>query len=481
MGIPPYRSQPDKSRPDHLNVKLEIPPFQEKGPISNSVMQAPKETRGIHPQSLFNNPEIQKSKISQISPANHQLEEKPEELSTKESNNPKKEGRIFVGNNKVNEFIDKFGCNKITYEPAVGYTPKKSAIMDLSRIINSTIKKGGINTSEELHYFQIQFETMVHFFVSHQYITHIDQFTKLLWKSLSPKLEMAISDPLIWDGHLILNTNFSIAELPPYDIVVLYIQKEFRYREYPEEASKKFQVKQENKTSNQQEFILANPEDHSPVDATAENYPSEHPSPPPCTLGMIGEKKDSVNLHHEEEYFAPEILILEGALIAEKTPAINHEPALDPVEVVQYPEIESVETSAPTERSEPPEETRAAGVHPYLDECHSQSDWSFQYEILLEKSSTNISETIKTLDFEEESLLHQKKLDNYLAAVLKPSQPASLDNVEKAISQTIEEKAYFLKEPIKSSSPHIWDKICNRIRDGTWHLFAGTCWLLTDT
>ncbi|POV95653.1 hypothetical protein PSHT_15552, partial [Puccinia striiformis] len=42
----------------------------------------------------------------------------PEGLSTKESNNPKKKGRIFVGNNKVNEFIDKFGCNKITYEPA---------------------------------------------------------------------------------------------------------------------------------------------------------------------------------------------------------------------------------------------------------------------------------------------------------------------------------------------------------------------------
>ncbi|POV94358.1 hypothetical protein PSTT_16907 [Puccinia striiformis] len=402
MGIPPYRSQPDTSRLAHLNVELEIPPFQEKGPISNSVIQAPKETRGIHPQSLFSNPEIQKSKISQISPANHQLDKEPEGLSTKESNNPKKKGRIFVGNNKVNEFIDKFGCNKITYEPAVGYTPKKSAIMDLSRIIKSTIKKGGINTSEELHYFRIQFETMVHFFVSQQYITHIDQFTKLLWKSLSPKMEMAISDPLIWDGHLILNANFSIAELPPYDIVVLYIQKEFRYREYPEEASKKFQVKQENKTSDQQEFIL-------------DNQKTAH-------------QKNSVNLHHEEDYFGPEILILEGVLIAEKSPAINHDPTLDPVEVVQYPEIESVETSAPTERSEPPEETRAAGVHAYLYECHSQSDWSFQYEILSEKSSTNISETIKTLDFEEESLLHQEKLDNYLAAVLKPSQQASLDN-----------------------------------------------------
>ncbi|KAH9453337.1 hypothetical protein Pst134EA_024213 [Puccinia striiformis f. sp. tritici] len=435
MGIPPYRSQPDKSRLDHLNMELEIPPFQKKGPISNSVMQAPKETRGIHPQSLISNPEIQKSKISQISPANHQLEAEPEELSTKVSNNPKKEGRIFVGNNKVNEFIDKFGCNKITYEPAVGYTPKKSAIMDLSRIIKSTIEKGGINTSEELHYFQIQFETMVHFFVSHQYITHIDQFTKLLWKSLSPKMEMAISDPLIWDGHLILNANFSIAELPPYDVVVLYIQKEFRYRKYPEEASKKFQVKQENKTSNQQEFIVDSPEDHSPVDTTEENYSPEHMSLTPCTLARIGEKKDSVNLDHEEGYFAPEILILEGALIKEKSQAINHEPALDPVEVVQYPEIKSVETSAPTERGEPPEETRAAGDHAYLDECHSQSDWNFQYEILSEKSSANISTTIKTLDFEEESLLHQEKLDNYLAAVLKPSQPASLDNVEKAGDQ----------------------------------------------
>ncbi|KAH9457153.1 hypothetical protein Pst134EA_021045 [Puccinia striiformis f. sp. tritici] len=354
--------------------------------------------------------------------------------------------------------------------------------MDLSRIIKSTIKKGGINTSEELHYFRIQFETMVHFFVSQQYITHIDQFTKLLWKSLSPKMEMAISDPLIWDGHLILYSNFSIAELPPYDIVVLYVQKEFRYREYPEEASKKFQVKQGGKTSDQQEFILDNPEDHSPVDATAENYPSEHMSPPPCTLGMIGEKKDSINLDHEEECFGPEILILEGGLVAERSPAvvekdpegllleskstwndreeeesedyisvevkINHESALDPVEVAQYAEFESVETSAATERSEPPEETRTEVDHAYREECHSQSDWNFQYEILSEKSSTNISETIKTLDFEEESLLHQAKLDNCLAAVLKPSQPASLDNVEKANSQTMENENCFLKDPI---------------------------------
>ncbi|KAI7964468.1 hypothetical protein MJO29_002566, partial [Puccinia striiformis f. sp. tritici] len=120
------------------------------------------------------------------------LEEEPEEFSTKELKSPKEEGRIFVGNNKVNKFIDKFDCNKITYKPALGYTPKKSAIMDLST----------------------------------------------------------------------------------------------------------------------QEFILDNPEDHSPVGATAANYPSEHMSLPPCTLGKIGEKKDLVNLDHEEEYFGPEILII---------------------------------------------------------------------------------------------------------------------------------------------------------------------------
>ncbi|KAI7933319.1 hypothetical protein MJO28_017714 [Puccinia striiformis f. sp. tritici] len=103
---------------------------------------------------------------------------------------------------------------------------------------------------------------------------------------------------------------------------------------------------------------------------------------PPCTLGKIGEKKDLVNLDHEEEYFGPEILMLERAIIAEKEKSptvvetdriieeeesenyisleleINHESALDPVEEAQYSNIRSVETAAPTERSEPPEETR---------------------------------------------------------------------------------------------------------------------------
>ncbi|KAH9462739.1 hypothetical protein Pst134EA_005537 [Puccinia striiformis f. sp. tritici] len=174
-----------------------------------------------------------------------------------------------------------------------------------------------------------------------------------------------------------------------------------RYREYPEGASKKFQVKQGGITSDQQEFILDNPEDHSPVGATAANYPSEHMSLPPCTLGKIGEKKDLVNLDHEEEYFGPEILMLERAIIAEKEKSptvvetdriieeeesenyisleleINHESALDPVEEAQYSNIRSVETAAPTERSEPPEETRTEVDHASLEECHSQSDGTF--------------------------------------------------------------------------------------------------------
>jgi hypothetical protein len=40
-------------------------------------------------------------------------------------------------------------------------------------------------------------------------------------------LERLISDPLIWDGHLILGANFHIAEVPSYGVILEYIDREF--------------------------------------------------------------------------------------------------------------------------------------------------------------------------------------------------------------------------------------------------------------
>jgi hypothetical protein len=53
----------------------------------------------------------------------------------------------------------------------------------------------------------------------------MDEFSNYLWRSLSLKLESLISDPLIWDGHLILGANFNIAEVPSYGIILEYIDR----------------------------------------------------------------------------------------------------------------------------------------------------------------------------------------------------------------------------------------------------------------
>jgi hypothetical protein len=86
---------------------------------------------------------------------------------------------------------------------------------------------GGIKNLEHLQLFRIQFEAITHYLIRNGHNCHMDEFSNYPWRSLSPMLEMLISDPLIWNGHLILGANFHIAEAPSYSVILEYIDREF--------------------------------------------------------------------------------------------------------------------------------------------------------------------------------------------------------------------------------------------------------------
>jgi hypothetical protein len=151
-------------------------------------------------------------------------------------------------------FLERTEKLSIIYRPKDGmpFTKEEYARKDLQFLVRSTIDKGGIKNLEELRLFRIQFEAITHYLIRNGHNLHMDEFSDYLWRSLSPKLEILISDPLIWDGHLVLDGNFHIAEIPPYTVILEYIDMEFKKMDSLQEAPD--QPAQEIGQNNQNQF-----------------------------------------------------------------------------------------------------------------------------------------------------------------------------------------------------------------------------------
>jgi hypothetical protein len=105
----------------------------------------------------------------------------------------------------------------------LAFTREECARKDLDNLFGYYINLGGISTSDQLHQFRIQFETITHYLVSNGYITHLEEFTSSFWNCLSPRVKREIIDPLIWYGDIVLSRNYSIKKLPPYETILQYI------------------------------------------------------------------------------------------------------------------------------------------------------------------------------------------------------------------------------------------------------------------
>ncbi|KAI7953620.1 hypothetical protein MJO28_006167, partial [Puccinia striiformis f. sp. tritici] len=93
--------------------------------------------------------------------------------------------------------------------------------------------------------------------------------------------------------------------------------------------------------------------------------------------------------------------------------------------------------------------------HLYFPECHSQSEWEFQF-ILSKTSSLNLLETINPLHFmPEEPFLTKSEDQDYISPYLIPSSPAFTKALEISTSQSLQEENHVQKDPGKNSEQMI--------------------------
>ncbi|KAA1116837.1 hypothetical protein PGTUg99_025647 [Puccinia graminis f. sp. tritici] len=198
---------------------------------------------------------------------------------------------------------------------AMKLTLEECAREELVDLVSYVANMGGISTPDHFKPFRSQFEQVTHYLIINGYNSHMDEFSKLFWQSLSQNLEKAISDPLIWDGHLVLDDNFHIAELPPYNIILEYIDMEFEKMDILQEAPG--QAEQKIQQPNQHYHTVTkmeecNPEIHSPL--TEHSSPELSPNLDLCPLILQNdpslehlEKEETKNFGSETEILPAKI------------------------------------------------------------------------------------------------------------------------------------------------------------------------------
>ncbi|KNE95847.1 hypothetical protein PSTG_10907 [Puccinia striiformis f. sp. tritici PST-78] len=314
-----------------------------------------------------------------------------------------------------------------SFKPTALFDDEKSATHYLKKIVRDVKSGGGIVTLVQLDRLRIH--------------THPDEFTVYFWNCLSPQLITAMSDALIWDGHMILADIFSIETLPPYNILIQYIHRCYSSPANPKETPRRIYItSQENQQSNQNYSTHSSmeereTEDQSPVidfvDSVSLDTPSFEPLTPVDITNEKAEPEGNISQNFSEE----------------------EESVLDLVEENQSFNMNSVENLP--EESIITEDSSFRIENSYFPECLSQSEWEFQ-SILSKTSSLNSLETINPLDFiPEEPFLTNSEHQNYISPSLIASSPALTNTLEISTIQSLDEENNVQKDPGKNLEPII--------------------------
>ncbi|KAI7965086.1 hypothetical protein MJO29_003184 [Puccinia striiformis f. sp. tritici] len=327
-----------------------------------------------------------------------------------------------------------------SFEPTALFDDEKSATQYLKKIVRDVKSGGGIITLAQFGRLRIQFEEITHFLIINGFSTHPDEFTVYFWNCLSPQLISAMSDALIWDGHMILADIYSIETLPPYSILIQYIHRCYSSPDNPKETPRRIYItSQENQQSNQHYSDQSSmqereTEDQSPVidivDSSALNTPI---SESPTLVDIPGKVEFEGNI--SQNFSEEQKSVLESV---EETQSFN-------INAVDNLPAGTIIT----------EEHSFGEDHLYFPECHSQSEWEFQ-SILSKTSSLNLLEAINPLHFmSEEPFLTDSEHQDYISPSLLPSSLALTNTLEISTSRRIEEENHVQKDPGKNSKPMI--------------------------
>ncbi|KAI9605762.1 hypothetical protein H4Q26_004128 [Puccinia striiformis f. sp. tritici PST-130] len=248
-------------------------------------------------------------------------------------------------------------------------TQKETALRELMELVIEADKIKGVNTLDEFSRFRVFFEDITYPLDSREGGSDSDGLTKIFWHCLHQELQGSIAESLIFDGHMILDENFHLAELPHYSILVEYIYRSYISLDYPDEMPTEVPFISEKQLPNQSASL--------------------------DILGMeeIGENGGQ-NISEEYGLTLESVWSLQPDLF-EESKEINPSSTSTPVMLENQQSNGSVPLDTPgIEENINPE------TPPQLLDCPSQEEWNFQH-YLSEQFTKDPSATTQQLDIKE--------------------------------------------------------------------------------
>ncbi|KAI9605032.1 hypothetical protein H4Q26_003003 [Puccinia striiformis f. sp. tritici PST-130] len=130
-------------------------------------------------------------------------------------------------------------------------TQKETALRELMELVIEADKIKGVNTLDEFSRFRVFFEDITYPLDSREGGSDSDGLTEIFWHCLHQELQGSMAESLIFDGHMILDKNFHLAELPHYSILVEYIYRSYISLDYPDEMPTEVPLISEKQLPNQ--------------------------------------------------------------------------------------------------------------------------------------------------------------------------------------------------------------------------------------
>ncbi|KAI9618246.1 hypothetical protein H4Q26_012601 [Puccinia striiformis f. sp. tritici PST-130] len=106
-------------------------------------------------------------------------------------------------------------------------TQEETVMEEMEELVMEALEMGGVKTLGEFDRFSMLFGDNTYFLYSRGLSYHPDQFTKIFWNCLHQDLQASVIKALVFDGHMVLDENLQIVELPAYSILVEYIYENY--------------------------------------------------------------------------------------------------------------------------------------------------------------------------------------------------------------------------------------------------------------
>ncbi|KAI9621895.1 hypothetical protein KEM48_007503 [Puccinia striiformis f. sp. tritici PST-130] len=301
-------------------------------------------------------------------------------------------------------------------------TQKETALRELMELVIEADKIKGVNTLDEFSRFRVFFEDITYPLDSREGGSDSDGLTKIFWHCLHQELQGSIAESLIFDGHMILDENFHLAELPHYSILVEYIYRSYISLDYPDEMPTEVPFISETQLPNQSASLdILGMEEIG--ENGGQNISEEY------GLTLESDWSFQPDLFEESKGLNPSSTSSQST----KAPAIpaksprnesnNQPPSFEiPTKAPVMLEYQQSNGSVPLD-TPGIEENINPETPPQLLDCPSQEEWNFQH-YLSEQFTEDPSATMQQLDIKELEFLIEEQNFWSLPPIL-PSPPSS--------------------------------------------------------